>query len=210
MGKVGIPDRFVQWVYRERAALIRSILKGERIDHNRFYLEFTRHNPAIITYGSAGLNGSIKGVGFIPKPEYLEQVFNEFYEHILKGRRPGYPREGLKLLVKHLYAEDAEQRIDLTKFVSLELAKKHTWTNLHESSKATLLFFQPPSISFEVRCRVEIHEGDLIHKYVNAQHDVYHMPHVERWPDRPAYVFIIEEIFDNSDSEEGFGTKIWP
>jgi hypothetical protein len=43
---------------------------------------------------------------------------------------------------------------------------------------------------------------------VNAQHDVYHRPYPDLWADRPAYVITIEEIWDNSNTREGFGTRI--
>jgi len=43
---------------------------------------------------------------------------------------------------------------------------------------------------------------------MNAQHDVYHQPHPERWESRPAYLFHIEKVFDNSASPQGFGRQI--
>ena len=48
----------------------------------------------------------------------------------------------------------------------------------------------------------------LIQQFINAQHDVYHAPNIERWVTRPAYKFNIEEIFDNSANKNGFGTQI--
>ena len=51
-------------------------------------------------------------------------------------------------------------------------------------------------------------ELPLLQQFVNAQHDVYHLPNVERWVTRPVYKFTVEEIFDNSANKMGFGTKI--
>jgi hypothetical protein len=48
----------------------------------------------------------------------------------------------------------------------------------------------------------------LIQQFINAQHDVYHAPNIDRWVTRPAYKFVIEEIFDNSANKNGFGTQI--
>ena len=49
---------------------------------------------------------------------------------------------------------------------------------------------------------------ELYQQFVNAQHDVYHRPDKSRWLKYPAYVFDIEEVYDNSASREGFGTKL--
>jgi len=108
-----------------------------------------------------------------------------------------------------LYAPGCLERLDLRLFGSLELALGHTWANLQADPSVTLLFYEPPAVSFEVRGRAEIHgEGSLYHRLINAQHDVYHQPHPERWAKRPAYLIAIDEVFDNSASSEGFGTRL--
>ena len=94
-------------------------------------------------------------------------------------------------------------------FASLELAKKHSWKNVQENNQVTLLFFEPPAVSFEVRGHVEVvQEGNKYHKLINAQHDVYHEPNPEGWKSRPAYIFLIDEIYNNSVSKQGFGTRM--
>lgn len=205
-----LPQEFVNWLYGERAQTIHKILAGESVSKAEFYLSFTRHNPAVITYGPGGLNGSIKGVGFIPKEEFLQEILDAYMEHINAGWRKGYARKGLELLARLLYSDEGRERLDFTRLGSLELAKSHTWANVLNEPRATLLFFEPPTTSYEVRCRVEIYESGPYHLLLNAQHDVYHEPHPERWPERPAYVFVIEEIYDNSASPQGFGRKIYP
>jgi len=98
-----------------------------------------------------------------------------------------------------------------TRFGTLELARDHTWANLCADPTATLLFYQPPRVSYELRGKVEIHEdGSPYHRLLNAQHDVYHRPDPSRWKDRPAYIFVIEEIYNNSAAPDGFGRKIYP
>lgn len=204
-----IPESFIKWAYEQRAELIRRQAGGEQIPADRIFLGFTRHNPAVVSVGSAGLNGSIKGVGLVPKEPYVQETLDAYLAHIDTGWREGYSATGLQLLVRWLYGEGCRERLDFTRLGSLELAKDHSWINLRENPKATLVFYQPPAISFEVRCRVEIHEAGLYHTLVNAQHDVYHQPHPERWPNRPAYIFHIEEIYDNSATKEGFGKRIY-
>ncbi len=205
-----IPARFLHWSYDERAALIQRQAQGEDVPSHEVFLGFTRHNPAIVSYGPAGLNASIKGVGFIPKPEYLQETLDAYMEHIQRGVREGYSEEGLQLLMKVLYGPGCAARIDFARLGSLELARRHSWDNLRVNPEATLLFFQPPMVSFEVRAHVEIHEqGSPYHLLLNAQHDVYHQPHPERWAEKPAYIFAIDEVYDNSVSKEGFGQQIY-
>jgi hypothetical protein len=100
------------------------------------------------------------------------------------------------------------------------MAFKHSYANYKANPEATLLFYQPPTLSFEVRGKMEIigehqeigsvspFELPLLQQFINAQHDVYHLPNIERWVTRPAYKFTVEEIFDNSANKIGFGTKI--
>jgi hypothetical protein len=206
---VEIPESFIKWAYEGRAELIRRQASGEQIPPDKIFLGFTRHNPTVISHGSAGLNGSIKGVGLIPKAQYLQETLDAYQAHIATGWRDGYPNAGLQLLVRYLYGESCRERIDFSCFGSLELARDHSWVNLNENPISTLLFYQPPAISFEVRCRAECIESGPLHTLINAQHDVYHQPHVDRWPNRPAYIFHIEEIYDNSATKDGFGKRIY-
>ena len=41
-----------------------------------------------------------------------------------------YSKRGLALLVKYMYGEEAQKRVDFTKVGSLEMAKKHSYTKL--------------------------------------------------------------------------------
>lgn len=204
-----IPAEFVRWAYEGRAELIRRQAQGEEVPAHEIFLGFARHNPAVVSNGPAGLNASIKGVGFVPKPEYLQESLEAYLAHIRRGWREGYSREGLQVLMRVLYGPGCRERIDFGRLGSLEMARAHSWANFQADPRVTLLFYQPPAISFEVRGHVEIHEeGSPYHTLLNAQHDVYHRPHPEGWAERPAYIFIFEEIYDNSATPQGFGKRL--
>jgi hypothetical protein len=173
------------------------------------FLSFTRHNPTFISNGPAGLNGSIKGVGFVPKKEFLQETLDAYTAHIDQGWREGYSDAGLKLLVQHMWSPEAKGRVDFSIMGSLEMAFKHSWANFQANKDVTLLFFQPPMVSYEVRGEIEILKEGPYQQFINAQHDVYHKPNKERWATRPAYIIHIKEIFDNSASRDGFGTKVF-
>jgi hypothetical protein len=203
-----LPDRFYRWAYAERAELVRRMAGGEQVPAEKVFLNFTRHCPVFVSSGPAGLNGAVKGCGFVPKAEFLAETTAAYLEHINAGYRDGYSQKGLRLLVKYMWGERCAQRIDFSLLGSLELAKKHSWKNYRSHPEIVLCYFQPPVVSFEVRGTLEIHEDGPYHQFINAQHDTYHRPAPERWSERPAYVIRISEIWDNSASKEGFGTRI--
>ncbi|MFP4383794.1 MAG: hypothetical protein ACLFST_02405 [Spirochaetia bacterium] len=203
-------EKFFNWAYQTRANTVMKIFNGEEMSSEKMFLSFTSHNPAMVSNGPAGLNASIKGVGFVPKPDLMQETLDAYIEHIKSYDKEDkeYSKRGLEILVKHLYSPEASERIDFSIITSLELAKKHSWENYKVNPEATLIYYQPPVISYELRGKMEIHEDDIYQRFVNAQHDVYHAPNMERWPERPAYVFRIEEIWDNSVGKEAFGTKM--
>jgi len=196
-----IPQEFINYVFKERRVLIEKLLKGE-VTKEEILIGFTRHTPAIVSYGPAGLNASIKGIGFIVREEYLGETVKILKEKLQNSLSM---REALETLLNFIYRED---RVDFTKLSSIELAKKHTWVNVQQNPKVTLLFYTPPDISYEVRCKVSIHLNDDYWRLVNAIHDLFHGGRIIRdWSKYPVYIFKIVEIYDNSPSS--MGTKVY-
>lgn len=204
-----IPDKFIEWCYRGRRELIRKMVDGEKLSKEALFLGFTRHSPTIVTHGKAGPNGSVKGVGFVPKPEYMESLLSRYMAHIESGVSNGYSKQGLDILLETIYGPQGEEMIDFTKLATLELAKGHTWLNIRDNNEVSMVFFEPPVVSFEVRALALVHQHGVYHEFVNAQHDVYHGPDRKSWNEKPAYIFEFCEIYDNSATKGGFGTLIY-
>jgi len=209
-------EAFFNWAFRSRAQTVIKLHEGEDMPREKVFLSFCSHNPAFVSHGPDGLNGSIKGVGFLPKPEYMEEVLDAYMEHIKSydGDDQAYSKRGLAVLVEHLYRPEVHARIDFTRLGSLEMAKNHSWNNYRANPEATLIYYQPPMISYELRGSVEIYDEaesgkrELYQQFINAQHDVYHRPNIDRWLTYPAYVFGIREVWDNCATKEGFGTQM--
>lgn len=209
-------ESFFNWSFKTRANTVMKLYNNEEMSREKIFLSFCSHNPALVSNGPDGLNASIKGVGFIPKPEYLEETLAAYIEHIktYDGNDEEYSKRGLAVLVKYLYSPEAHHRIDFTRLASLEMAKKHSWNNYLANPEATLIYYQPPMISYELRGKMEIHDElssgkrEIYQQFINAQHDVYHRPDMSRWLKYPAYIFRIEEIWDNCATKEGFGTQL--
>ena len=73
---------FFNWAFTTRAKTVMKIYNDEQISPEKMFLSFCSHDPAFISHGPAGLNGSIKGIGFMPKPAYLEETLEAYINHI--------------------------------------------------------------------------------------------------------------------------------
>jgi len=203
----------------------------------RFFLESVRHNPALCTAfqradGSIFVNAKIIGVGYVLKEKFMTDAIEDFKEHIRFGdellrkaqneaeRQKAfrqYRKEGAALLLKFIYLEkvEAQERVDFARMTTIELAmsrehsSKHTWQAVQHNLNACLLFYQPPMISFEIHGRLGIHEDGVYHMFVNLVHDSFHYATPEkRGQRRPVYVFNVEEVYDNSAAQTGFGARM--
>lgn len=216
-------NAFLEWAYRTRGNSVRDLAEGKEVSMDKMFLSFMSHNPIFVSDGPAGLNGAVKGIGFIPREEYLAEAMEEYKKHIqsyVKGDK-SYSDRGLKILLKYIYSEEAEKTIDFEHVYGVEMAFTNSYKNYMVNPQASMVFYQPPMISYELKGKMELigehHEPDeevdpfslpLIQQFVNAQHDVYHLPNINNWKTRPVYKFKIEEIYDKSATKNGFGTRI--
>jgi hypothetical protein len=197
MKERAIPEAFIEQVFRKRKVAARKMATAG-FDEKSMHLEFLRHTPAVATFGTAGLNLAVKGIGFILEEQFMDDALGRLKRFI----EIDHPRkEALDYLLEHVYDEE---RVDFHKLSTLELAKKHTFQNITGNRKATLMFFIPPETCYEVRCKAEIHVDGVYHEYVNAVHDLFHRPETRRdWSQTPAYIFNVQEIYDNSPRKMG-------
>lgn len=235
---VQLPISFLRWNYFSRREMIEALLEGKyEGDINFFFLESTRHNPALCTAfvkpdGTIYVNAKIVGAGYVLKEAFLQEAIEALSHHVESGEEllagaatdkerkeamKRYQRDGMLLLLRYLYLgyEEAMRKVDFTKLATIELAlgkprsSKHTWSILQKNRSACLLFYRPPNISFELHGSLEIHERGPYHRFVNLVHDSYHYsPPKRRDLKRPVYIFNVEEAYDNSPTTEGFGRKI--
>ena len=130
-------ESFFNWAFRTRANTVIKLLNKEEMSPEKVFLSFCSHDPALVSNGPAGLNASIKGIGFVPKPEYLEETLEAYIKHIetYNGDDKEYSQRGLELLVKYLYGPEAQHRVDFSLIGSLEMAKKHSYATTKPTRK---------------------------------------------------------------------------
>ncbi|MCW3984905.1 MAG: hypothetical protein NWE91_00600 [Candidatus Bathyarchaeota archaeon] len=235
---VELPSKFLKWNFFSRRDSIKAFLEGKHErDMNLFFLESTRHNPALCTAfaepsGKIHLNAKIVGMGYVLKEEFFSEATNAFNRHAVSADRKferaqaseekakimeDYQRDGMRLLLEYLYFEPqkAKRKVDFTKMSTIELAKskphssKHTWKIVQQNKTACLLFYRPSNLSFELHGWLDIHQEGLYYEFVNAVHDSFHyIPLEKRRLDRPVYLFNVQEVYNNSPMPQGFGTRI--
>ena len=107
---------FFKWAFDTRANNVIKLAKGEQINRDKLFLSFTSHSPGLCTHGPAGLNASIKGIGFIPKREFMEDILEKYLKHIesYNSEDKGYGQRGLNLLTQELYNPDVRHKIDFS------------------------------------------------------------------------------------------------
>lgn len=200
-----IPNSFIDWAYSKRCELLEKIRDNTFKDELELFIGFTRHTPVMITNGSAGLNGSVKGFGFVPKPEFMDQKTQKLMDVIKMGKSASQ-HDRINTLIEEMYSGEALKTIDFSKLISLELARKHTYENVKEATvPCTLVYYEPPMVSFEVRGNVHLETSGKYVTFANVMHDIYHAESTEI-KSIPAYVIEIDKIFDNS--VRSFGKEI--
>lgn len=233
-----LPESFLRWNYFPRRESAKAFLKNKHaVNMNLFFLDSTRHTPALCTAflredGTIYVNAKIVGVGYVLKEKFLSESLPLFQEHLEHGDKlflkakneserrvvmRAYQKHAMRLFLRFLYLEpeEAYKRVDFTKLSTIELAKnvshssKHTWNIVQKNKTACLLFYRPPSISFELHGWLEIHESGVYYDFVNTVHDAFHYASPEkRKANRPVYLFNVEEVYSNSPTSKGFGTRI--
>jgi len=227
-----LPDRFLAWNYSGRRNHIKENLEKE-MSFSDAMLGFLSHTPTLCTAhvrddGTVFANGKVIGAGYVLKKEFIPEAVAAFRKYLKSpaeiGKRgseefKNYQRGALELLLKYHYIEmeEAKKKLDFSKIQSIELVgynktdptlPAHGWEAIQKNKDVCLIYYSPPFLSFEIRCTAEVHYEGLYHEYVNLTHDLYHGGNVEKWKNRPTYIFNVTSVHDNSATPQGFGKQI--
>ena len=197
-----LPDDKIDWIEQGRRATYRQLL-GQGDQSLRFA---SHHLPVITTYTEGELfpfNSANKGIGFLPKTQYLQEYIDLFEEvHERTRNRPWKEslRERVKAASKFYFARE---KIDYRVLTTLEIFERQTFQNLQRTPTASLLYtgVSPDWVSFQVNAAVEIiPQEDLRHTFIMRVRTLFESEafHIYQ-PQFPyAYLFWICEVRDKS------------
>ncbi len=197
-----LPDDKIDWIEQGRRATYRQLL-GQGSESLRFA---SHHLPVITTYTEGELfpfNSANKGIGFLPKPQYLNEYIDLFEEvHERTRNRPWKEslRERVKAASQFYFARE---KIDYRVLTTLEIFERQTFQNLQHTATASMLYtgVSPDWVSFQVNAAVEIiPQEDLRHTFIMRVRTLFESEafHIYQ-PQFPyAYLFWICEVRDKS------------
>jgi nucleotide-binding universal stress UspA family protein/rubrerythrin len=192
--------KFVEWIEQGRKSMYAK-LQGKASPGF-----FTSHLPVMVTQSQGPaftFNCSNKGVGYLPKAQYLDEFVALFRDTIerTKGRPWQESMEERINAVSRFYFD--REKIDYRALSSLEIFEKTTFNNLTRHPFAALHYTGngPDYVSFQVNCVVEIiGPEDPRHEFVKLarvmfEYDSFHIAQ-HQFP--YAYVFWISEVSDKT------------
>jgi hypothetical protein len=196
-----LPKKMVQWINDGRKTVYRQISDMQpKINF------FPGHLPVVTTFNahtSFPFNSANKGVGFIPRAEYLEEYIQLFQQAINGGRSELWKksiRERVAAASKFYFNRDI---IDYRCLGTLEIFEKQTFANITEMPLASLLYTGtfPSYMSFQVNCGIEIiDKNDLRYMFIMLsrllfEYDGFHITQ----NDYPyAYIFWVSEVIEKT------------
>ena len=195
-----LPEKFVEWIEQGRRSMYDKLLGKGRPGF------FTSHLPVVSTLSKGQafpFNCSNKGVGFLPKPEYLGE-FADLFRQTLESTRGQPWQESLRerlAAVSRFYFD--REKIDYRALSTLEIFEKGTYRNLSRTPLAAVHYTgnAPDYVSFQVNCAVEIiRPDDPRHEFVHLARIMFEYDsfHISQTNFPYAYIFWISEVLDKT------------
>ncbi len=170
------------------------------------------HSPPVATRSPNGyfpINTAAKGIGFIPKEEYLEEFVVQFENLIDEAIEKGSDFNRDERLNALLNFYKSKEKITNYKLGTLELYGLRTWRNIQYDPRVSILYNstesqegggRPNYISFEVKGIIEIIEKDtLAWRWQRNVHDIFHLYRAKErragnWPVAVLNIHVLETI----------------
>lgn len=204
-----LPDAFIEWNLNSRLESFKDMMKG------KFRLAGP-HSGMIASYGVGrkdsrfALNNAVKGFGFAPKEEYIDEKL-QFMKDTIEESMPN-KMEFLVELYKHPDVLNMNIQTSLELYSTPEF-ETHSFLNLIRNPQGTIVFLDNPSYEIRTIVRV-IHPEDKtanhyerkIVEYTNLIHSYFHGKFSKDFTGLICYVI---EVFDNSPGKkEAMGKRI--
>lgn len=197
-----LPEKYIDWMEQGRRRVYDTILNGR----SDTLTGPPHHLPMVTTYspGSAfPFNCCNKGVGFQPKPEYLEEGIARLRDVHRRTRGKAW-QESIRDRVEAVqWFYFNREIIDYRRLATLEIFEKNTYRNLRRNPIASLLYTgeSPIFTSFQINAAVEIiGQDDPRHTFTMLVRTLFESEpfHIYQ-PQFPyAYIFWISEVISKT------------
>ena len=193
-----MPPQIFEWQRQARIKNLEAIIKDEMFEG------FGPHLPTMSVLNAEGdfpVNSAAKGVGLVPKPEFMESYLAKFNQLIEEAVVEGWKKSMTTRVQALLDFYKKPEHIDRTGLGSLELYAKRTYAGVRKDPRASLLFVDlaEGNLSYEMHVIAELHEpGTLIHSFETAVHDLFHVPQGRKKAYPFAYLMRIVEIYNKT------------
>ncbi len=200
-----MPVKCLDWLVSSRIKFVESMSNGDPTKY------FAAHLPTMATCNDDDLypvNMTVKGLGLLPKEEYLEH-YTDIFESIIAEARSMPWKESMHLrmdAISKLYAD--VDNFDSTVLGGLEIFGGKAYQNLRKSPYASLLYVGMSQteegmkyISFQVNSTVDIlDKDDPCYRFLLASRQLFEFDKFHLYqPDYPfGYLFKIAEVLDKS------------
>jgi hypothetical protein len=171
-------ENFVEWNFTKRTDMLNSMMTGQLDMYNDI------HNAAVATYGARrgdsafSLNVAYKGTGWVPKPEYIEDMTQDYWDHrsASMATKMGIIRDNYDN--RDLWRRDIIGSLELYTQNGFET---HSFLNQMANPISVICFHD--TTSYEVRCITQLMHPDnpdlsdeqyAIHTWINYAHDFFH------------------------------------
>lgn len=195
-----LPDNVIAWLEQGRRGVYDKLLqKGAPLFH-------ASHLPVMVTFNEGRdfpFNCSNKGVGLIPKPQYLQH-----YIHLFRGimeKTKGRPwqeslAERIQAVSKFYFRRDV---IDYRALTTLEIFERTTYQNLRRNPVASLHYTgnAPDYMSFQVDSVVEIiGPDDPRHEFIRLARTMFEFDsfHIAQHEFPHAYILWVNQVQDKT------------
>ncbi len=195
-----LPENVIAWLEQGRRGVYdKLLLKGAPLFH-------ASHLPVMVTFNESKdfpFNCSNKGVGLIPKPQYLQH-----YIHLFRGimeKTKGRPwqeslAERIQAVSKFYFRRDV---IDYRALTTLEIFERTTYQNLRRNPVASLHYTgnAPDYMSFQVDTVVEvIGPEDPRHEFIRLARTMFEFDsfHIAQHEFPHAYILWVNQVQDKT------------
>lgn len=196
-----LPAPLISWFAEGKLDIYRQLLADPaKVDF------FHQHLPVLVTHVPGSpfpFNCGNKGVGFLPKHEFLAGYI-ELYRQTIEASKSIPWRNSLpdRITAARSFHENREA-IDFRCLTSIEIFQKQTFRNLQHYPLASLLFTgsTPEYRSFQLNCAVEIIDReDPRFTFIRLSRRLFEFDgfHIAQPDFAYGYIFWISEIMDKT------------